>query len=122
MNNRCTAYGMENVQEARRHMKLETVADYGDEAYGHILHTWDDGKRMLCRCAACGGYVLVQKSEFHSFSDGDDGYYTDYFFLDRPEEADELNRRYDGFRIEREYGGRYLCVTNGRVHWNRGNA
>ncbi len=67
------------------------------------------------------GYILIQNSEFHSFSDNtDDSYYTDYFFLESAEEADELNARYDGFEIERKYKQKYLCITNGRLHWSAG--
>ena len=117
MGRRCIAYKMEDARAAREHMDLRIVRDYGDSAYGHSLHAWDDGGRRLCECAECGGFVLVQRSEFHSYTDGGDDYYTDYFFLDRPEEADELNRKYDGFRIEREYGRRFLCSTNGILHW-----
>ena len=55
--------------------------------------------------------------EYHSFSDAPDGYYTDWFPVDGPEEADRLNREYDGFAIERQFKGRYLCMTNGFIKW-----
>ncbi len=119
MRNYCKAFHMEDATEARKHMDLQTVRFFGDHAYGHSLHTWDGGERLLCRCRRCGGYVLVQSSEFHSFTDAGDSYYTDYFFLGGPEEADELNREFDGFQIEQQYRERYLCNTNGRIHWSR---
>ena len=88
-------------------------------AYGHPLYVWDDGRRILGKCIHCGGYVLIQKSEFHSFTDAPDGYYTDYFPVSSLAEADELNRKYDGFAIEREFQGRYLMETNGHVSWSK---
>ncbi len=115
----CEAYDMENASDAWKHMELYTVRSYGSHAYGHSLHTWDWGERLLCRCRNCGGYLLVQHSEFHSFTDAGDSYYSDYFFLDGPEEADGLNREFDGFQIENQYRKRYLCNTNGRIHWSR---
>lgn len=116
---RCRAFEMKDPLQARQHMKLVMIRDYGWSAYGHPLHTWDDGGRYLARCETCGGLVLVQKSEFHSFSDlSDDSYYTDYFPVDSEAEAEELNRKYDGFAIEREFPERYLCMSNLLVHWS----
>lgn len=114
----CIAFQMQNVTEACTHMKYGVIINYGGEAYGHNLYTWDDGKRYLARCNNCGGYILVQQSEFHSFS-GEDGYYTDYFPVDSPEEADELNKKYDGFKIETMFKKRYLMKTNGRICWSK---
>ena len=120
MNRACIGFEMDNAEEARIHMDFEIIENYGDEAYGHILHTWDDGERMLARCRKCGGYILIQKSEFHSFSDdGADSYYTDYFPVNGTEEVDELNRKYDGFALETSFPVRFLCETNGRYHWSR---
>ncbi len=98
MGQRCKAFGMKDAQAAWEHMDLEILKDYGDEAYGHLLHVWDDGKRLLARCRKCGGYVLVQKSEYHDFTGDEDSYYTDWFFLESAEEAEKLNRRYSGGR------------------------
>ena len=89
------------------------LKDYGDMCNGHCLHTWDDGKRLLCQCSACGGLVLVQQSERHIF-DYDD-YYTDYFAVDSPEEAEQLNESYGGFAIEMEWKGKKIFYTNGNV-------
>ncbi|MBQ6389590.1 MAG: hypothetical protein IJH90_08200 [Mogibacterium sp.] len=118
MERACIGFKMKDAAQAYRHMKLELVEDYGSKAYGNILHTWDDGERYLCRCRSCGGYVLVQSSEYHSFTDGDDSYYKDYFPVDSPEEADELNRRYNGFDIERESGIRFMICDNNNPHWS----
>ncbi len=115
----CIFSEMEVAEEAWEHLReYEKIADFGDEAYGHCLYTWDDGKRVLVRCKKCGGYILIQKSEYHGFSD-DDSYYTDYFPVDTPEEADELNRNYDGFSIEMEFPKRYLMRTNGELSWSK---
>ena len=110
---------MKDPVEAYKHIRINVVRDYGDYAYGHPLYVWDDGRRILGKCIHCGGYVLIQKSEFHSFTDAPDGYYTDYFPVSSLEEADELNRKYDGFAIEREFQGRYLMETNGHVRWSK---
>ena len=116
----CAAYEITDPEEARAHLlkNLKVIGDYGDYAYGHPLYTWDDGKRTLGRCAECGAFVLVQRSEYHNFS-GDDSYYTDYFFLENREEADLLNREYDGLEIETCSGKRALCITNGRLRWHQ---
>ena len=119
MGKACIGFQMDDPEKAFAHMQFEIVRDYGDYAFGHNLHTWDDGKRMLARCRTCGGYILIQKSEYHSFSDnGSDGYYMDYFPVDGPDEAEEFNRRFDGFRMESAFPSRYLCRTNGRLHWS----
>lgn len=89
----------------------EILEDYGDSYNGHPLHTWDDGKRMLVRCKKCGCYVLIQRSEFHSFTDEPDAYYIDYFAVSGPEEASALNREFDGFRLETEFAGPHIAIT-----------
>ena len=114
---KCIAYNMKDVLEAWKHMKCEVVEDYGRKAYGHYLFVWDEGGRILLRCKNCGGYVLRQDSEFHGMEDDD--YYTDFFFVDSPEEADELNRKYSGEEIEFEYSDRFLMYDNGMLKWSR---
>lgn len=116
--NICKAFQLDDPNEAYNQMKLHFVEDYGDYAYGHYLHVWDDGWRHLCQCS-CGGYVLVQHSEYISpdWNDDKESEYTDFFPISGPEEADELNRKYDGSALEMSFPGRYLCVTNGKVHW-----
>ena len=117
---KCLAFEMDDLRAAWKHMKLEVVEDYGDHAYGHYLHCFDDGKRELRRCKTCGGYVLVQKSEFHSFSDGNDDYYTDYYPVEDVQEADEINRNYNGDKIEDAFPSSVKCIrmTNLILHWS----
>lgn len=116
MGKSCEAFLMDDVQKAWEHMDYEIVKDYGDRCNGHFLHTWDEGKRLLGKCKNCGGYVLVQRSEFHGM---DDDYYRDYFPVSSPEEAAELNRKYDGFAIEKQFEERYLKSTNGALSWSK---
>ncbi len=113
---RCAAFVMQDVLSAWNHMDLEIVREYGSRAYGHYLFTWDDGERKLARCRTCGGYVLIQNSEYHGMEDDD--YYGNYFPVGSPEEADELNRKYDGWEIETKFAGRYLMLDNLRLHWS----
>ena len=118
MSQKCQAFDFDDAKEAWEHMNFQILEDYGDYAYGHLLHTWDDGKRMLARCKTCGGYILIQKSEFHSFSDGDDSYYADYFPVKDELEAYELNRKYNGFEIEEAFPERYLRRDNLALRWS----
>ena len=97
------------------------MIDYGEYAYGHWLQPWDEGGRRLCRCKTCGGFVLIQTSEFHS-AFGKDSYYTDCYPVDGPEEADELNRRFSGSDLETFFPKRFLSCTNGRWYWRKGAA
>ncbi len=119
MSKKCHVFDQKDAETAWKHMDLEIISDYGDYEYGHFLHTWDDGKRMLAKCKICGGLILIQRSEYHSFSDDDDCYYTDYFPVEDKEEAEKLNKMYDGFEIEKSFSERYLCKTNGRLCWSR---
>ena len=90
MGHPCIGFKEDRAIDAFNHFmgNLERVEDYGDRCEGHFLHTWDDGYRRLLRCRACGGYLLLQSSEFHGFRD-DDSYYSDYFPVSGPEEAAE---------------------------------
>ena len=115
----CEAFSFDDAVEAHKHIKSIPLIDYGDRQYGHFLHTWDDGGRRLVKCANCGGLILIQSSEFHSFSDSPDSYYVDYFPVSSSEEADEINRRYSGSEIEYGFPKRYLMRTNGRVCWSK---
>ena len=90
---------------------------YGSSSEGKQLHTWDDGERILYRCRKCGGYFLLQDSEFHNFQ-GDDRFYSDYFPIFDPQEAERLNREYDGYELEMSFPGRYLVQDNDApAHW-----
>lgn len=114
---RCDAFNLENPDEIKEHVVFDIIKDYGDFAYGHNLHTWDDGKRLLARCRKCGGYILIQKSEFHGYG-SDDSYYTDLFPVEDEEEAEELNRKYDGFSLEMKSGIRFLIADRGSFRWS----
>lgn len=116
MEKECMAFQFRDAKEAKQYMNYDIVKDYGDYAYGHPLYCWDDGKRYLARCRNGGGYVLVQKSEFHGIQDD---YYTDYFPVSGAEEAEEWNRLYDGGAIERFFTKRYLMMTNLYLHWSK---
>ena len=99
---------------------IVSVTDYGDTCNKHPLYTWDDGHRTLVRCKNCGGYALVQFSEFHAFSDGNDSYYCDMFPVSGAEEAEQLNRDFDGYQIEGKLQGKYLVRDNNDApHWMR---
>lgn len=115
----CDAFLESDPKTAYDHMKLKMLVDYGDCKNGKVLHVWDEGGRRLCRCTVCGGLVLVQDSEFHSFTDEDDGYYTDFVPVSSEEEADRINEKYNGRDLETESGIRFLCETNGNLSWNR---
>ena len=117
----CVAFEMDNAEEAWDHLSFEIVEEYGDTKYGHDLYTWDRGDRTLLRCRTCGGFVLRQSSVYESFDDGEDDHYDDYFPVSGPEEADALNRKYDGFSIERQYPGHWLMRTNGTLSWSGTN-
>ncbi len=116
----CRAFRMSDPHAAYEHIhsNWETVEDYGDRAYGHSLHVWDDGYRVLGRCRECGAYILAQFSEFHSISGDDDDYFSDHFPVADPAEADMLNREFDGFSIETDSRRRYLRETNFRSSWS----
>ena len=112
----CIAFEMEDASKALGHMDLEIVRNYGRGTPGHPLFTWDDGERILYRCKACGGYVLGQFSEYHGMEDDD--YYTDYFPVDGQEEAEALNKKYDGFEIEKSFPKRWMIKGSPeRAHW-----
>lgn len=118
MGHACIAFGMDDPREAYAHISrnAKRVAGYGDWCNGHSLHTWDDGSRSLLRCDACGGYLLLQLSEFHGL--GHDCYYVDYFPLSGPEEAEGLNATLGGFEIERRFDGRWLNADRpSDPHW-----
>lgn len=116
---KCIGFQMKDVNAALQHMDYEIIRDYGDQAYDHYLHTWDDGKRLLGKCRKCGGYLLIQKSEFHSFT-GHDSYYKDIFPVDSENEAEEMNKRFDGFEIEEKFPGTYIINDECRTGWKKG--
>ena len=119
---RCHIFEYDNVEEAVKAMDFETIKEYGDEflnedgSVKHYLHTWDDGERELLRCKKCGAYFIRQDSEYHSF---DDSYYTDWFQIEIPNDAEKLNELFNGWEIERKYHSPKLLRTNGEYHWNK---
>lgn len=112
----CIGFSMDDAVKAYEHMDRELVKDYGDTCGKNILHTWDDGHRVLVRCKKCGGYMLLQMSEFHGMED--DSYYADYFPVTGPKEAQELNDKYNGEQIEEEFPCRWL-IADSNPHWNK---
>lgn len=120
MGKACIAFQMERAEDAMKHLfsKARIVARYGDRFEGNWLHTWDEGERILYHCETCGGYFMLQSSEFHG---REDDYYLDYFPVTGPKEAEELNRRWDGWQIEDKFPGRFLAQDNfGFPHWLEG--
>ena len=107
----CHIFEVRDPQSIPRTFHYDVIEDYGDWCNGHFLHTWDDGKRMLVRCKTCGAYVLVQQSEFHSFTDALDSHYMTYVAVSGPEEAHELNSKYSGFELERDYNGKCIMAA-----------
>ena len=116
---------MDDPKEAWYHLQAnnDIIVSYGSSFEGKTLHTWDDGERILFQCRDCGVFFLWQDSEFHSFSDDDDRYYSDYFPVEGLEDAQRLNRELDGFEIERRFPGRYLVQDNDSApHWKYGDS
>lgn len=112
----CEAFKMELPEDAYNHIQdYIFVKSYGSEAYGHRLYTWDEGERYLIRCRRCGGLILVQASEHRGLVDDD--VYVDYFPVESEDEAELLNEKYNGWKIEGEFNGRYLMLTNGKATW-----
>ena len=109
---------MEDAKGALEHIKdnSEKITKYSESSYNYPLYTWDDGYRMLLRCKECNSYILLQSSEFHSFY-GEDSYYKDYFPVSSIEEAEELNRKYSGSKIEKEFTDKWLSVSNSKCNW-----
>ena len=112
----CIAFSMDDAEKAYQHMDREQVKDYGSSCGKNILHTWDDGSRVLMRCKNCGGYILLQMSEFHGMED--DAYYADYFPVSGPKEAQMINEQYDGDTIEEKFPHRWM-IADGHPHWNK---
>lgn len=120
-NKSCMAFEMENIEDAIKHMEYDVVKKYGYECNGKYLFTWDDGERYLCKCKNCGGYILVQRSEFHG-PHGNDSYYTDFFPVSGSEEAKKLNEMYNGFEIEQKFPKKYITKTNRHYAWYENNS
>ena len=118
MREKCHVFENSRAEDAFAQLELEEVENYGEEKYGHYLHVWDQGCRKLMRCRTCGAFILMQQSVFLSFVNALNSEYIDWFPVSGPKEADELNRRYDGYQLERRFEGRYLRSTNGVPYWS----
>lgn len=119
MGKACVAFQMDSVIEAQRHLfrGSRIVMRYGDRFEGNWLHAWDQGERILYQCQTCGGYYLMQSSEFYG---QEDSCSCDYFPVKGPEEAESLNRRWDGWQIERSFPERYLVQDwDGIPQWKQ---
>ncbi len=108
MSNVCKAFEMTNQSEQNEHLReLVVVERFGDECNGKDLYKHREGCRILKRCPVCEALVLCQYSVLHYYPD-DDEYYTDYFSVGSREEAVELNEKYDGYQIEKEFKGKMI--------------
>ncbi len=121
----CHIYGMADAQEAYEGFGGELVKRYGDDVRledGTVLHDnyeWDDGARILIRCGKCGGLLLQQTSQYHSFSDAPDGHYVDRIPVASVKEADLLNILLGPGEME-NVPCRHIRVNNRKVFWTRG--
>ncbi len=114
----CHAFNEEDPQKAYAFLKdIELVKEYGSRWNGKRLYMCDAGERTLCRCKICGGYVLIQTSEYHN-PVGDDSEFYDYIPVSDELEAEELNDLYDGEALGRKSGIRYLQYSHGKATWS----
>ena len=60
---------------------------------------------------------MIQESEY-SYGCVDCGFYMDIIPVKSVEEAEELNREYDGFALESELKRKALFLTNGKPSWH----
>ena len=120
----CHVWEMKDAEEAKESLRGIMVRDYGEDTFledGTELHgnyVFDDGNRYLLRCAKCGGLVLVQNSEYHSFSDEDD-YYSDRIPVASVEEGDLLNILWGALELE-SYPYRNIRGNNFHYFWKPG--
>ena len=118
----CHIYEMADAKEAYDSFRGELIKEYGDEVTlddGTVLHgnyMWDDGSRTLVRCKECGGLLIMQSSEYHSFSDSPDGYYSDWIPVASEEEADLLNILLDAMEME-SVPCRHIRRNNKAIFW-----
>ena len=116
-NKACIGFYMKNPYEAYfGHMDTEIVEEYGDTYQMNQLHIWQYGGRRLLRCKKCGGYILCQYSEYHGIEF--DEYSQEYFPVSGPEEARDLNAKYNGYQIIMKFPGRWLSCDPCRApYW-----
>lgn len=118
----CHIYEIADGKEAYDSFCGELIKEYGDDVRledGTVLHDnymWDDGGRYLTRCRECGGLLIIQSSEYHSFSDSPDGYYKDWIPAASEKEADLLNILLGAAEME-NVPCRHIRRNNGSVFW-----
>ena len=121
----CHIYEIADAKEAYKSFRGDLVREYGEYVSlddGTILHDnymWDDGGRYLVRCEECGGLMIMQSSEYHSFSDGPDGYYRDWIPVASVEEGDLLNILFGAMEME-NVPCRHIRGNNGDIFWTDG--
>ena len=122
----CHIYEIEDAGEAHKSFRGELIKEYGDDVRlenGQFLHgnyMWDEGSRNLVRCRMCGGLLIKQYSEFHSFSDSPDGYYEDWIPVASEKEADLLNILLSEMEME-NVPCRHIRGNNGDIFWTEGD-
>jgi len=121
----CHIYEIADAVEAYASFRGELIKEYGDNVTlsdGTVLHwnyMWDDGSRYLVRCKKCGGLLIMQSSEYHSFSDSPDGYYKDWIPAASVKEADLLNILLGAMEME-NVPCRHIRRNNDDVFWTEG--
>lgn len=120
----CHIFDIADADQAYQVFEGEMVKKYDDDTAlpdGKILHgsyMWDDGGRFLTRCRECGGLLIMQHSEYHSFSDAPDGYYQDFIPVSTEEEADLMNILLGPLEME-NVPCRHLRGNNGSYFWTK---
>lgn len=85
---------------------LEFIEQFGPQCNGKDMFVYDEGCRLLKRCPICDALVLDQLSIYHNYcADPDDEYYHAFFPVSSREEVLELNEKYDGMEILKEFKG-----------------
>ena len=120
----CHIYDIADAKEAHNSFRGELVKEYGDNVSlknGKVLHwnyMWDDGSRSLVRCRDCGGLLIKQDSEIHSFTDAPDGFFQDWIPVASEEEADLLNILLTNLEME-SVPCRHLRGNNRYFFWTK---
>jgi len=114
----CCIFSENSPEAAMKKLHWAKVEEYGSFAHGHSLHTWDSGERFLARCSSCEKLLLIQDSEYSDPFTWKDDDYRDIYPVKSVEEAEEINKQYDGFSLERELARRALFIWNGKPLWH----
>ena len=81
----CCIFSYNDTSKAIKHFEYDVIRDFGKEACNedgtikHYTYSWDEGGRRAIRCKKCSAIFLYQWSEYHSFAEGTDSYYDDFF-------------------------------------------